>query len=83
MHLVNLYNLVINFFFPAIQNPAEWLGDDTAMTEQPSPVSVLDAALYIEDSPSPVKKISRVFRGTNTALQNIKIQKNIYTNVKL
>ncbi|KZV45618.1 protein LONGIFOLIA 1 [Dorcoceras hygrometricum] len=33
-----------------------------AMQEQPSPVSVLDAALCGEDSPSPVKKISTAFR---------------------
>ncbi|KAK4346416.1 hypothetical protein RND71_032755 [Anisodus tanguticus] len=31
--------------------------------EQPSPVSVLDAAFYEEDSPSPVKKKTTAFRG--------------------
>lgn len=31
--------------------------------EQPSPVSVLDATFYGEDSPSPVKKISYAFKG--------------------
>jgi len=42
-----------------------------ATIEQPSPVSVLDAKFYIEDSPSPVKKISTAFRGTNLAPLNI------------
>ena len=31
--------------------------------EQPSPVSVLDAAFDEEDSPSPVRKISLSFKG--------------------
>lgn len=31
--------------------------------EQPSPVSVLDATFYEEDSPSPVKKKTTAFRG--------------------
>lgn len=35
----------------------------TATREQPSPVSVLDAMFYRDDSPSPVKKISNAFRG--------------------
>ena len=55
--------------FP-IQNPAErWSEDDTmtkfttATQEQPSPVSVLDAAFYKDDLPSPVKKISNAFKG--------------------
>ncbi|KAL2523021.1 Protein LONGIFOLIA 1 [Forsythia ovata] len=34
----------------------------TTMLEQPSPVSVLDAAFCRDDSPSPVKKISTAFR---------------------
>ncbi|XP_019157011.1 PREDICTED: protein LONGIFOLIA 1-like isoform X2 [Ipomoea nil] len=42
-------------------------GNHTASVEQPSPVSVLDAAFYIEDSPSPVKKISSPFRDANEA----------------
>ncbi|CAH9139237.1 unnamed protein product [Cuscuta epithymum] len=33
-----------------------------SMKEQRSPVSVLDSTFYIEDSPSPVKKISTPFR---------------------
>ncbi|PIM97877.1 hypothetical protein CDL12_29650 [Handroanthus impetiginosus] len=32
------------------------------MTEQPSPVSVLDATFYSEDSPSPIKKKSTAFK---------------------
>ncbi|KAL6499156.1 protein of unknown function (DUF4378) [Orobanche hederae] len=32
------------------------------LIEQPSPVSVLDTAFYIEDSPFPVKKISTAFQ---------------------
>ncbi|KAL3526600.1 hypothetical protein ACH5RR_011256 [Cinchona calisaya] len=36
-------------------------------TEQPSPVSVLDATFYREDSPSPVKKKSNVFQDYETA----------------
>lgn len=35
----------------------------TATLEQPSPVSVLDATFYGEESPSPVKKISNAFKG--------------------
>lgn len=31
--------------------------------EQPSPVSVLDATLYGDESPSPVKMISNAFEG--------------------
>nr|CAN79807.1 hypothetical protein VITISV_014910 [Vitis vinifera] len=34
----------------------------TATQEQPSPVSVLDAAFYKDDLPSPVKKISNAFK---------------------
>lgn len=34
--------------------------------EQPSPVSVLDATFYEEDSPSPVKKKTTAFRGIAT-----------------
>ncbi|KAI8541736.1 hypothetical protein RHMOL_Rhmol08G0085300 [Rhododendron molle] len=34
----------------------------TATLEQPSPVSVLDATFYGEESPSPVKKISNAFK---------------------
>ncbi|KAL2252369.1 UNVERIFIED_CONTAM: hypothetical protein Sindi_0031600 [Sesamum indicum] len=34
------------------------------MMEQPSPVSVLDATFYSEDSPSPVKKRSTAFQGS-------------------
>lgn len=34
-----------------------------ATLEQPSPVSVLDAAFYRDESPSPVKKISNAFKG--------------------
>ncbi|KAK4426252.1 protein LONGIFOLIA 1 [Sesamum alatum] len=34
----------------------------TTMMEQPSPVSVLDAAFYSEDSPSPIKKRSTAFQ---------------------
>ncbi|XP_059670460.1 protein LONGIFOLIA 2-like [Cornus florida] len=34
----------------------------TANLEQPSPVSVLDATFYREDSPSPVKKTSNAFK---------------------
>lgn len=35
-------------------------------TEQPSPVSILDATFYREDSPSPVKKISTAFQEYGT-----------------
>ncbi|KAL3844594.1 hypothetical protein ACJIZ3_001997 [Penstemon smallii] len=35
--------------------------------EQPSPVSVLDASFYGEDSPSPVKKISTVFQDDSSS----------------
>lgn len=43
-----------------------------ATIEQPSPVSVLDATFYIEDSPSPVKKkISIAFGGNNLIPQNM------------
>ncbi|MCD7458937.1 hypothetical protein HAX54_039660 [Datura stramonium] len=38
-----------------------------ATTEQPSPVSVLDAAFYEEDSPSPVKKKTTAFRVEDAA----------------
>ncbi|KAK3032555.1 hypothetical protein RJ639_036794 [Escallonia herrerae] len=38
----------------------------TVNLEQPSPVSVLDAMFYGEDSPSPVKKISTVFKDDET-----------------
>uniref|UniRef100_A0A5B7AEM0 DUF4378 domain-containing protein n=1 Tax=Davidia involucrata TaxID=16924 RepID=A0A5B7AEM0_DAVIN len=38
----------------------------TATLEQPSPVSVLDATFYKEDSPSPVKKISNAFKDDET-----------------
>lgn len=34
-----------------------------ATLEQPSPVSVLDATFYRDESPSPVKKISNAFKG--------------------
>ncbi|KAL0381003.1 UNVERIFIED_CONTAM: protein LONGIFOLIA 2 [Sesamum angustifolium] len=34
------------------------------MMEQPSPVSVLDATFYSEDSPSPVKKRTTAFQGS-------------------
>lgn len=34
-----------------------------ATMEQPSPVSVLDATFYRDESPSPVKKISNAFKG--------------------
>lgn len=37
-----------------------------ATIEQPSPVSVLDAAFYEEDSPSPVKKKATAFTGMDT-----------------
>lgn len=33
------------------------------MTEQPSPVSVLETSFYSEGSPSPVKKRSSAFQG--------------------
>lgn len=38
----------------------------TSTLEQPSPVSVLDATFYGEDSPSPVKKISNAFTDYDT-----------------
>ncbi|XP_010660611.1 protein LONGIFOLIA 1 isoform X2 [Vitis vinifera] len=38
----------------------------TATQEQPSPVSVLDAAFYKDDLPSPVKKISNAFKDDET-----------------
>ncbi|XP_059639897.1 protein LONGIFOLIA 1-like [Cornus florida] len=51
------------------QNLAARLSEDksvaeltTANLDQPSPVSVLDATFYIEDLPSPVKKISNAFK---------------------
>lgn len=50
-------------------NPAVRFMDDGSRAEplkvsleQPSPVSVLDAAFYGDESPSPVKKISNVFK---------------------
>ncbi|GER49304.1 protein LONGIFOLIA 2 [Striga asiatica] len=36
------------------------------ISEQPSPISVLDNTFYSEDSPSPVKKISTVFQDETT-----------------
>ena len=39
----------------------------TVAPEYPSPVSVLDSAMDMDDSPSPVKRITKTFRG-NTAL---------------
>ncbi|CAA0828360.1 Unknown protein [Striga hermonthica] len=39
----------------------------TTISEQPSPISVLDNTFYSEDSPSPVKKISTVFQADETA----------------
>lgn len=55
--------------FSLIQNP-EGFGKDKSMAEpaiatleQPSPVSVLDATFYRDESPSPVKKISNAFKG--------------------
>ncbi|KAL3525844.1 hypothetical protein ACH5RR_014216 [Cinchona calisaya] len=55
------------------RNAAARLGEDIPLaeliiipTEQPSPVSVLDATLYREDSLSPVKKISTVFKDYGT-----------------
>lgn len=51
------------------KNPAVRLMDNGSAAEplklsleQPSPVSVLDAAFYGDESPSPVKKISNVFK---------------------
>lgn len=49
-----------------------------ATIEQPSPVSVLDATFYIEDSPSPVKKkISIAFGGNNHIPQNMYFQSKL------
>ncbi|CAI9752750.1 unnamed protein product [Fraxinus pennsylvanica] len=55
---------------PIHRNSAARLREDTitaelatTILEQPSPVSVLDAAFCRDDSPSPVKKISTAFRG--------------------
>ncbi|KAA8547905.1 hypothetical protein F0562_004334 [Nyssa sinensis] len=54
-------------------NLAARLSEDKSMAEltiatleQPSPVSVLDATFYKEDSPSPVKKISNAFKDDET-----------------
>ncbi|CAA2996065.1 Hypothetical predicted protein [Olea europaea subsp. europaea] len=54
---------------PIHRNSAARLREDTitaelatTILEQPSPVSVLDAAFCRDDSPSPVKKISTAFR---------------------
>ncbi|XP_058736469.1 protein LONGIFOLIA 1-like [Vicia villosa] len=42
--------------------------DKIVTPEQPSPVSVLDAAFYQEDPPSPVKKISNISKKLDEAL---------------
>lgn len=39
-----------------MQNAFEELRKESCKAEQPSPVSVLDAAFYRDDPPSPVKK---------------------------
>lgn len=44
--------------------------DKTVTAEQPSPVSVLDAAFYKEDPPSPVKKISNISRKLGKQLRS-------------
>ncbi|KAM7510146.1 hypothetical protein LguiB_009021 [Lonicera macranthoides] len=61
----------VSSFF--VQNFAARLSEDRSMAElaittleQPSPVSVLDATFYGEDSPSPVKKISYAFKDDET-----------------
>jgi hypothetical protein len=47
-----------NAFEEVSQESSE--ADKNVTAEQPSPVSVLDAAFYKEDPPSPVKKQSSV-----------------------
>ncbi|KAI5432275.1 hypothetical protein KIW84_036137 [Lathyrus oleraceus] len=44
--------------------------DKTVTAEQPSPVSVLDAAFYKEDPPSPVNKISNISRKLGKQLRS-------------
>ncbi|KAK9272117.1 hypothetical protein L1049_002487 [Liquidambar formosana] len=44
----------------------QWQNLATATPERPSPVSVLDATFYRDDSPSPVKKISNAFKDDET-----------------
>lgn len=62
-------SLFLSFFFFFTQIAARSIKDrsngepTTATLEQPSPVSVLDATFYGEESPSPVKKISNAFKG--------------------
>lgn len=46
------------------------VGDLSIAPEQPSPVSVLDSSLYIEESPSPVKQISHALEGNATSESN-------------
>jgi hypothetical protein len=59
-------NQLIKLFFLVDQNAFEEVSqesseaDKNVTAEQPSPVSVLDAAFYKEDPPSPVKKQSSV-----------------------
>lgn len=49
--------------------------------EQPSPVSVLDVAFDEDESPSPVRKISVVFKGKS--LRNYKENSDIINSAKL
>lgn len=64
---LSLFFFIFFFFFTQIA--ARSIKDrsngepTTATLEQPSPVSVLDATFYGEESPSPVKKISNAFKG--------------------
>ncbi|KAK3012272.1 hypothetical protein RJ639_012942 [Escallonia herrerae] len=55
-------NIVSNFI-ARLSEDGSMAALATVNLEQPSPVSVLDATFYGEDSPSPVKKISTVFKG--------------------
>ncbi|KAK6913348.1 protein of unknown function DUF4378 [Dillenia turbinata] len=50
----------------ARSNKKEPATEFAATPEQPSPVSVLDASFYRDESPSPVKKISNAFKDDET-----------------
>jgi len=50
-------------------------------TEQPSPVSVLDAAFYQEDPPSPVKTKSNVSKNLGKQLQLNCGQSNSWSSI--
>ncbi|KAJ8775146.1 hypothetical protein K2173_020150 [Erythroxylum novogranatense] len=45
-------------------------------SEQPSPVSILDAALCLDELPSPIKKISTAFKAEDEAVNSAELQWN-------